>query len=62
MPLLEVNKISKKGVGAFQLKEVSLALEPGQRMALVGETGSGKSTVMKIIAGLEDADAGTVAL
>lgn len=62
MPLLEVKKISKKGLGTFQLKDVSLALEPGQRLALVGETGSGKSTVMKIIAGLEDADAGTVAL
>ena len=62
MPLLAVKKISKKGVGTFQLKDVSLALESGQRLALVGETGSGKSTVMKIIAGLEDADAGTVAL
>lgn len=62
MPLLDINKISKKGVGTFQLKDVSLALEPGQRLALVGETGSGKSTVMKIIAGLEDADAGAVAL
>lgn len=62
MPLLEVNKISKKGLGTFQLKNVSLSLEFGQRLVLVGETGSGKSTVMKIIAGLEDADAGTVAL
>jgi ABC-type sulfate/molybdate transport systems ATPase subunit len=62
MLLLQVNKISKTGVGTFQLKDVSLALEPGQRLALVGETGSGKSTVMKIIAGLEDADAGTVSL
>jgi ABC-type sulfate/molybdate transport systems ATPase subunit len=60
--MLEVNSVSKKGLGNFQLKNVSFLLSKGQRIALAGETGSGKSTLLKIIAGLEDADGGTVAL
>ncbi|MFM8913931.1 MAG: ATP-binding cassette domain-containing protein [Flammeovirgaceae bacterium] len=62
MPLLNVSKISKQRVGSFQLKEISLVLEQSQRLALVGETGSGKSTMLKIIAGLEEPNTGKVEL
>ena len=51
----------KKSFGTHEvLKSVSFTLQEGERMGLVGVNGSGKSTMMKIIAGLEAADGGSV--
>ncbi len=51
----------KKSFGTHEvLKSVSFTLQEGERMGLVGVNGSGKSTMMKIIAGLETADSGSV--
>jgi len=41
------------------LKDVSLAVEPGELVLVLGATGSGKSTLMMVAAGLLAADAGT---
>src|SRR5205823_12870893 len=42
------------------LRGVDLSIEPGETVALVGETGAGKSTVIKLIARFYDATAGRV--
>lgn len=44
------------------LKGVSLTLEPGESVAVLGPSGSGKSSLMAVVAGLERADAGSVRL
>jgi putative ABC transport system ATP-binding protein len=44
------------------LKGVSLTLQPGEKVAVLGPSGSGKSSLMAIVAGLERADSGSVRL
>ena len=52
-----------KRFGATQaLLDVSLALLPGEIHALVGENGAGKSTVVKVLAGIHQPDSGAVVL
>lgn len=52
--------VSKQFGDAQALDDVSLTLVPGRVHALVGENGAGKSTALKILAGLESPSSGTV--
>jgi len=42
------------------INKVSFNIEPGQQIALVGATGSGKSTLVDLMLGLRDLDSGTI--
>ncbi|WP_258374725.1 ABC transporter ATP-binding protein [Curtobacterium sp. MCPF17_001] len=42
------------------VRDVSFTLEPGQSLALVGQSGSGKSTIAKLLTGVEKPTSGTV--
>lgn len=44
------------------LKDISFAIEPGERVGIIGRVGSGKSTIAKLLAGLYEPGSGTVLL
>jgi len=62
MPLLQANNITKRFPGVLALRDVSLALHPGEVLAVIGENGAGKSTLMKILAGVQAPDSGEIQL
>ncbi|WP_082590602.1 sugar ABC transporter ATP-binding protein [Agromyces sp. Soil535] len=61
-PVLVAEGLEKSFFGVTVLRGVGLTLRPGEVHGLVGENGAGKSTFMKILAGVYDRDAGTVTL
>jgi len=56
----QFNKITKYYSDNLILDEVSFSINPGEKVALAGINGSGKTTVMKLITGEIDADSGNV--
>ncbi|MDQ6899024.1 MAG: ABC transporter ATP-binding protein [Candidatus Dormibacteraeota bacterium] len=60
MPLLEVRDLSVAYDGAPALRGVSLEVQEGEIVSLVGANGAGKTTLLAAIAGLKPASAGSV--
>ncbi|MFN9881458.1 MAG: ATP-binding cassette domain-containing protein, partial [Planctomycetota bacterium] len=60
--LLEVRGLSKSFPGVKALDDVSLHLRAGEVLAVIGENGAGKSSLMKILAGVQTADTGQILL
>ena len=59
---LEARSISKAFGDTVVLDRVSLAVTPGSRIGVVGPNGIGKSTLLRVLAGLEQPDSGTLNL
>ena len=57
---VELRHISKRFPGVVANKDVSLKVQSGSVHALVGENGAGKSTVMKILYGMQRPDSGEI--
>jgi putative ABC transport system ATP-binding protein len=58
--VLTLSGVTKRFGARSVLNRVSLALAPGEYVAVVGDSGIGKSTLLNVIAGLEPVDAGSV--
>jgi len=58
--MLRVSNLSKSYDATPILTGVDLSLDAGQTMAITGESGSGKSTILHLIAGLDAPDAGSI--
>ncbi|WP_075183387.1 ribose ABC transporter ATP-binding protein RbsA [Pantoea sp. 1.19] len=59
-PLLQLSGIDKAFPGVKALSGAALSVYPGRVMALVGENGAGKSTMMKVLTGIYTRDAGSL--
>src|SRR5690349_13598801 len=61
-PLLTVHGITKRFPGTLALDDFDLGVQAGEVHALLGENGAGKSTFIKILAGVHSPDAGEIHL
>lgn len=59
-PVVELRHVSKYFAKVIANKDVSLSIDKGEVVALLGENGAGKSTIMKILYGLYSLDEGQI--
>jgi len=59
-PAITLNNVTKSFGATQVLKEISLDVSLGEVLVLIGASGSGKSTVLRIMSGLETADGGEI--
>jgi putative ABC transport system ATP-binding protein len=59
--MLRLSDVTKRFGGRIVLNKVSLEVAPGEQVAVLGESGIGKSTLLNVIAGLEPLDSGSIA-
>jgi len=67
MRRLRIENVSKRFTGerdreVTALKDIGLTIKPGEFVCVVGPTGCGKTTLLRVIAGLDTADTGEVML
>ncbi len=60
MPLLSLKKVSKKYDDTKVLEDFSLDFDEGKFYCLLGSSGNGKTTILRLIAGLEKPNSGKI--
>lgn len=60
MPMMQLNHLYKAFGSQILLDDVSLSIGRGVRIGLIGRNGEGKSTLLKIMAGIADLDSGNI--
>jgi putative ABC transport system ATP-binding protein len=58
--MLRLAGVSKRFAGRTVLNDVSLEVAAGEYVAILGESGIGKSTLLNVVAGLEPVDSGSI--
>ena len=58
--MLSVHQVSKHYVGHDVLRDVSLQINPGDKLGLIGANGAGKSTLLHLLRGVQQPSAGRV--
>ena len=61
-PILDIKQLYKNYGSVEILKDINVAIEPGDFLVLVGPSGCGKSTLLNCIAGLEPITGGTLSI
>lgn len=59
-PVLRLRNISKRFGAVTALDDISIELNQGETVGIVGDNGAGKSTLLKIMSGVHQQDSGTV--
>ena len=62
MNLIQAENISKTMGDKLLFKDLSMSINQGQRVALIGKNGTGKSTLLRILAGRDKSDSGIVSM
>ncbi|GMK39541.1 multidrug ABC transporter ATP-binding protein [Paenibacillus sp. CCS19] len=62
MHILSVEHLTKTYGEKILFEDISFGVAEGDKVGIIGVNGTGKSTLLKVIAGLEQADAGTVSM
>ncbi len=60
--MIKLDNVTKKFLSKTALKNINLELKPGKIIGLIGENGSGKSTTLKLIAGLNQPTKGKISV
>ena len=60
VPLIRMENITKRFGGICAVNDVTFELNPGEVLALVGDNGAGKSSLMKILSGAYEAEVGSI--
>jgi ABC-type multidrug transport system ATPase subunit len=61
-PLLQVDRLSRRFGALEVVRDLDVVLQPGQRLALTGHNGAGKSTVLRCIAGVVSPTSGSITI
>jgi simple sugar transport system ATP-binding protein len=59
-PIMRLSNITKTFAGTHALTDVSLEVQPGSVLCLLGDNGAGKSTLIKIMSGVHTPSSGTI--
>jgi ABC transport system ATP-binding/permease protein len=62
MTILSVESLSKQYAERVLFSDLNFGMQAGERLAVIGVNGSGKTSLLRIIAGLEEADTGRVVM